>query len=486
MLRVFVLAASLAAALMTAPGAAQSPVPGDAEIRALLEQRIDVERQGVGIVVGVIEPQGTRVVAHGTFATDDPRPVGGDTLFEIASITKVFTGLLLAEMVERGEVRLDQPVAELLPDGVEVPGRNGEQITLEHLATHRSGLPRLPDNLDPADWADPYADYTAEDLYAFLAGYELTRDIDEAFEYSNLGTGLLGHALAEAAGVDYETLLRERILEPLGLTDTVIALPGDLEPRHATGHDETMQPVPFWIWDVLEGTGALRSTADDLSKFLSAVMGYTETELAPAIASATEAYADVEAGIQNIETDLAPAIALATEAHADVEAEMQIGLGWFLTPFGDDELVSHPGGTGGFRSFAGYLRNAGVGVVVLSNMGTVFGVDDLGLHLLDQSLPLAPPPRERVEVEVDPAIYEGLTGVYELAPGFMLTITRQGDGLYAQATGEEPFPIFPESETEFFFQAMYAQITFEVDSEGRANALILHQHGQDMPAPRVE
>ncbi|WP_052633465.1 serine hydrolase [Pseudoxanthomonas suwonensis] len=485
MLRISVL---VLGALLALPAIAQSPVPGDAGIRALLEQRIDVERQGVGIVVGVIEPHGTRVVAHGTFATGDPRPVGGDTLFEIASITKVFTGVLLAEMVERGEVRLDQPVAELLPDGVVVPGRGGKQITLEHLATHRSGLPRLPDNLDPADWADPYADYTAEDLYAFLAGYELTRDIDEAFEYSNLGTGLLGHALARAAGVDYETLLRERILEPLGLTDTVIKLPGDLARRHATGHDGVMQPVPFWTWDVLEGTGALRSTADDLSKFLSAVIGYTETDLAPAMASATKAYADVEAGRQNTATDLAPAIALATEAHADIGAGMQIGLAWLIKPLGDDELVWHSGGSGGFRSFAGYLRNAGVGVVVLSNMGTAIGVDDLALHLLDQSLPLAPlaPPRERVEVEVDPAIYEGLTGVYELAPGVMLTITRQGDGLYAQATGEERFPIFPESETEFFYRVMYAQITFETGDDGRANALILHQPGLEMRAPRVE
>ncbi len=457
MLRISIL---VLGALLALPAIAQSPVPGDAEIRALLEQRIDVERQSVGIVVGVIEPQGTRVVAHGTFATDDPRPVGGDTLFEIASITKVFTGLLLAEMVERGEVRLDQPVAELLPDGVEVPGRDGEQITLEHLATHRSGLPRMPDNFDPADPADPFADYTAEDLYAFLAGYELTRDIDEAYEYSNLGTGLLGHALAEAAGVDYETLLHERILEPLGMTDTVITLPGDLARRHATGHDATMQPVQNWNLDVLAGTGALRSTVSDLLKLLAAAMDYDETELAAAFALSTTPRADADVG--------------------------RIGLSWHLTPFGDDELVWHNGGTGGFRSFAGYLRNAGVGVVVLSNMNTEIGVDDLGLHLLDQSLPLAPPPRERVEVEVDPAIYEGLTGVYELEPGFTLTITRQGDGLYAQATGQERFPIFPESETEFFFRVLNAQITFETGDDGRANALILHQHGQDMPAPRVE
>src|SRR5690606_1772430 len=138
------------------------------------------------------------------------------------------------DAVERGEVELDQPVADLLPDDVSVPERDGRQITLLDLATYRSGLPRLPDNLEPADPAQPYADYSAEDLHDFLSEYELQRDIGAAYEYSNLGVGLLGHVLALNAGMDYETLLRERILDPLGMDDTMLAIPEDMEDRFAT------------------------------------------------------------------------------------------------------------------------------------------------------------------------------------------------------------------------------------------------------------
>ena len=143
----FTFAMILFAASAGAQSPPNSPVPPDSEIRKILVERIDTFHQGVGIVVGVIEPQGRRVVAYGSLNQGDPRPLNGDTIFEIGSVTKVFTSLLLSDMVQRGEVALADPVAKYLPADVKVPERGGRVITLVDLSTHTSGLPRLPSNL---------------------------------------------------------------------------------------------------------------------------------------------------------------------------------------------------------------------------------------------------------------------------------------------------------------------------------------------------
>jgi CubicO group peptidase (beta-lactamase class C family) len=191
--QLFPIVVAASALLSASPAAAQTAtVPSDAEIRKILVDRIDTQKQSVGIVVGVIEPSGRRVVSYGHLANNDPRPLNGDTLFEIGSITKVFTSLLLAEAVHRGEVALTDPVGKFLPASVKIPESGGRSITLEDLATHTSGLPRMPTNFSPKDPANPYADYSVEQMYAFLSGVQLTRDIGSAYEYSNLGGGLLG------------------------------------------------------------------------------------------------------------------------------------------------------------------------------------------------------------------------------------------------------------------------------------------------------
>src|SRR5271157_808540 len=162
----------------------ESSLPKDSEIRQILTDRIDVQHQSVGIVVGIIGPEGRRVIAYGHLDKGDPRPLDGDTIFEIGSVTKVFTSLLLADMAKRGEVALDDPVAKYLPPTVKMPERDGRSITLVDLATHTSGLPRMPTNFSPKDPANPYADYSVEQLYQFLSAYQLTRDIGSQFEYS--------------------------------------------------------------------------------------------------------------------------------------------------------------------------------------------------------------------------------------------------------------------------------------------------------------
>jgi serine-type D-Ala-D-Ala carboxypeptidase/endopeptidase len=263
-------------------------VLGNDEIREILVKRIDQQKQAVGIVVGVIEPGGRRVVAYGNLANGDSRTLDGDTIFEIGSITKVFTSLLLADMVNRREVALDDPAAKYLPELVQMPERSGKSITLHDLSTHTSGLPRLPSNFKPKDPFNPYADYSVDDLYQFLSGYELPRDPGSEFEYSNLGGGLLGHVLACRAGTDYENLIRSRITQPLGMPDTRITLSSSMKQRMATGHSGMLAPVANWDLPTLAGAGALRSSANDMLTFLEAFLGYRESPLAPAMKAMLE------------------------------------------------------------------------------------------------------------------------------------------------------------------------------------------------------
>jgi len=184
------------AVLIVSCASAFTQVPSDVEIRKILADRIGVENLGIGIVVGVIDSNGRRVVGYGSLAKNDRRHLDGDTVFEIGSMTKVFTSLLLMDMTRRGEVALTDPVSKYLPASVKVPERNDRKITLADLSTQSSGLPRMPTNFAPKDDTNPYADYSVQQMYDFLSGYQLTRDIGSQYEYSNLGVGLLGHALS--------------------------------------------------------------------------------------------------------------------------------------------------------------------------------------------------------------------------------------------------------------------------------------------------
>ena len=411
----------------------QTSLPSDSEIRQILVDRIDVQHQSVGIVVGVIGPEGRRVVAYGQLEKGDPRPLNGDTIFEIGSTTKVFTSLLLADMVQRGEVALDDPVAKYLPASVKMPERNGRSITLVDLATHTSGLPRLPTNLKPKDPGNPYADYSVEQLYQFLSSYQLTRDIGSQYEYSNLGGGLLGHVLARRAGMDYEALVRSRICDPLGMNNTRVTLSPEMRARLAAGHNQAMDTVANWDVTTLAGAGALRSSANDLLTFLAANLGYTKSPLAPAMA------------------------AMLRVRRPTGRADLEIALGWHIYTTNGKEIVWHNGGTGGYRSFMGFDPKAGIGVVVLSNAFTAGGVDDIGRHLLDASVPLMKPPKEHKQVAVDPKLFDGYVGNYALAPNFVLAITREGDHLFVQATAQPKFEIFPEDDRDYFLKVVDAQ-----------------------------
>src|SRR5688572_26776425 len=241
----------------------------EAQIHALLQARVDGGK-AVGIVAGTIDATGKRTIA--AYGTPGPGALtlDADSVFEIGSITKVFTAILLADMAERGEVALDDPIRKFLPATVRVPSRAGRSITLLDLSTQTSGLPRLPDNLKPADLRNPYADYTVAQMYDFLSRHELRRDIGAEFEYSNLGVGLLGHVLALHAGMSYEALVKQRILDPLGMTHTAVTLTPWMTEHLAKGHDAKGAVAANWDIPTLAGAGALRSTLNDMLKFARA------------------------------------------------------------------------------------------------------------------------------------------------------------------------------------------------------------------------
>jgi serine-type D-Ala-D-Ala carboxypeptidase/endopeptidase len=466
------LATSLVFGMTQAP--AETPaIPSDQYIRDVLTRRIDTDKQSVGIIAGVIDAKGRRIVAHGRLAAGDTRPLDGDTVFEIGSISKVFTALLLADMLRRNEVALTDPIAKYLPADAKVPERNGRTITLEDLASHTSGLPRMPSNFAPKDPANPYADYGLDRLVQFLSSYTLTRDPGAQYEYSNLGGGLLGTVLARRAGMSYEALLESRITGPLGMKSTRLMLSPDMKARMATGHNGQLTATANWDFpadtSALGGAGGLRSTMNDMLVFLAANM------------EAMKPNAGAKTPLQSAMTSLLE------KRRPTGNGGLDIALGWHVlkTP-SDREIVWHNGGTGGFRSYMGFDAANGLGVVLLSNTSTPRGIDDIGVHLLLSKAPLWTPPPPRKEATVDPALFDGYTGRYELAPNFILTITREGKQLFAQATNQGRFELFAESDRKYFAKVTEIVITFEVDERGKATSLALQQAGNTINAKRIE
>jgi D-alanyl-D-alanine-carboxypeptidase/D-alanyl-D-alanine-endopeptidase len=347
-----------------------------------------------------------------------------------------------------------------LPATVKVPSRNGREIELVDLATHTSGLPRLPRNLKPADLKNPYADYTVAQLYEFLGGYTLTRDIGAKYEYSNLGGGLLGHVLALKAGTSYETLVERRICAPLGLASTRITLTPELRARLAIGHDESGQPTENWDCPSLAGAGALRSTANDLLKLAAAGMG-------------------------SVKTDLQPAFELSeTPRHA--AGAMRIGLAWHIADKYGTQLVWHNGGTGGYHSFIGFDKKRQRAVVVLANSANDF--DDIGFHLLNAKYELksADDTATHKAVKLDGKVLDGYVGRYQFNPSIFFNVRRAGDQLEGQMTGQTYLGLYAMGTTEFFNDQVAAQITFNTNADGRTVSLVLHQGGMDQTARKVK
>jgi CubicO group peptidase (beta-lactamase class C family) len=361
-------------------------------IHAFLQQRVEVEKRDVGIVVGIVDEHGSRIVSCGKMDNGTDQEVNGDTVFEIGSITKTFTALLLQDMVERGEMKLDDPVARYLPKSAKIPTRNGKEITLLQLATHTSGLSLFPDNLAPKRADNYWADYTVEKLYAFLSGCKLTRDPGTKYEYSTVGMALLGQAIALKAGTNYESLVVDWICRPLKMDSTRITLTPELKARFATGHNYFGYTVSSTDWGSLMGGAALRSTANDLLKYVSANLGLTPSSLTPLMKKTHVAY-----------------------FHAYLDTD--IGLAWDITrELEGTKIISHGGLTRGYITFACFDMTRRRGVVVLSNSQD-FDVPAIGRFLLESEWQSN---RRPTEAKISSQIYGSYVGQYQLSPNFAL------------------------------------------------------------------
>lgn len=427
----------------------------DVLVRPVIESGL-----AVGMVVGVIDGEHTAIFGYGKLARDRPQTPDAHTLFEIGSVTKVFTGILLADAVHRGLVALDDPLAGLLPPQVKVPEQDGRTVTLLDLATHTSGLPRLPPNLLPqvARYpGNPYAHYTVDQMYEALTEIRLESRPGSKYQYSNFGMGVLGHALARRAGKDYESLVLERICRPLGLEDTCIALSEAQRSRLSPGHDIDGRPLSPWDFPALPGAGALRSTAGDLVRFVAAHLGQAPAPLKPILDAAKAPRRDIGPG-------------------------QKMGLGWHLNT--REGIHWHNGQTGGYHSYVAFCNERHIGVVVLSNTAGGIG-DEVGMKLLKMLKgEKVEPPRVRMPIRLPAEKLDRYVGAYEIMPGFSISVFRQGDRLWAQATNQPRLGIYPASETRFFYRAVPAELEFVIEPDGRIEKLIVHQHGLRLPGWR--
>jgi CubicO group peptidase (beta-lactamase class C family) len=429
----------------------EAPTENDPQLAARLEPLVR-DRWVGALSLAIVDEKGERFLSLG-----EAQPgvaATADTPFEIGSVSKTFTALALASMVQDHGVTLETEVKALLPASVNVPRRGDRAITLADLATHTSGLPRLPTNFSPANPRDPYADYDAPKLYAFLAGYELTRAPGETYEYSNLGFGLLGHALAQKNGSTYDALLRARVFAPLGMSAT--SADGHADPKLAIGHDADGSEVGPWKLDALAGAGQVRSTARDMARYLRAQLGGGP---------------------------LAAAIALTHEKrHALSPADSgDIALGWHIAP---DGVTWHNGETAGAHSFVAFDAKRRVGIALLATGATAM-IDRVGKDVLAIVRGEAPGPSPLPEtLQLAPTALEPLVGTYRVSPSFALVVTRDGARLSVQATGQPRLGLYPEAPDLFYLRAVDAKIRFVREGE-KITGLVLLQDGHATAANRT-
>jgi CubicO group peptidase (beta-lactamase class C family) len=483
-------------------------------------------------------------VVHGAgaLAPDGGAPPTRATRYQIGSVTKVLTNLLLAEMVARGEVSYDTTLRDLLADEVDFANEAVGDITLMELATHTSGLPRLPANLAPANNRDPYADFDREALYRALASTREGQPLGKRYAYSNFGLGLLGHLLGRVHGDGYRAALAERVLAPLGLEATGF----DAGKSAASGYSGG-QVTQAWTFDALAGAGALWSNADDLMRLAGIQLGASDHGLAHDLAGDREIVV-AEAG------------------------PFRLTRVWHVAESAEGRIFWHNGATSGYKSFFGFRPETGEALALLLagdvdplgvasawfgieievpvaewldpgiagqyRLGPQLGIgvfagergpvaqlsgqppaaleavgdDWYAINVADASLRFLREDgeivavelvqngvvqraekvadeaavRSRREVELSPEELEAFVGEYELAPQASFTIRRGDSGLEARLTGQPFFPIFPRGEDVFFYKVVDAELHFQRDENGEVDALVLHQGGIEQRAERVE
>jgi CubicO group peptidase (beta-lactamase class C family) len=426
--------------------------PHKAKVAALVQPLIDAEYAS-GMVIGIYDAGRTEVYGFGKGPGNVPPDES--TLFEIGSVTKVFTSLLLADAVDRQEVRLETNLADLLPPGVTVPTRDTHTVTLGMLATHTSGLPRMPPSLaGREDSPDPYAKYGEEALYEDLIRTPLEGTPGDKVLYSNFGAGVLGFVLGRKLGLGYAVALEGRVLEPLGLGSTYLSVPEGARFRRATGTNSDLVPVPYWYFDALAGAGALVSDAHDM-------LALIDEEL------------DAAAGSH---APLRQAMHFTQQPQLDHPQGDNEGLGWQIDTAG---RFWHNGQTGGFHSYVGFDTKTRRGVVILASTGVA--IFD---RIADQLYQMLAGENVQPPVVPTPAQLAPYAGTYSLQ-GEKLEISLKGKRMYITGRGTPPFRMIPLDEHEMWIEQLQAIVRFQ-RSGLRVSRAVFFVGDQQMAANRID
>lgn len=383
-------------------------------------------------------------------------PATPQTKFRIGSVTKQFTSMLVMQLVQEGKLKTDDSICQHVapcPD-------TWKPITIHHLLTHTSGIPSYTNQ--PDFRKTMMVPTSTDELISKFRDLPLEFPPGSQFKYNNSGYFLLGVIIEKLAGSKYEEVLRRRILTPLGMNDTGYDWPRTILPRRASGYagrGRTLANAPAVDMQQPFSAGALYSTTEDLLKWDQALYGDT---LLP------------EAARKTMFTPF----------------KDNYAYGWGVRPPSPETFgrlhVSHGGGINGFSAMIVRLPEDRVTAIVLANNETA-AAGPIARDLL--SIYFGQPykvPVERTAVKIDTKVYDAYVGRYALSPAFVITVTREGDRLFAQATNQPRLEIFPQSETAFFYEVVDAQITFERDASGKATALVLHQNNRDQRGPRIE
>lgn len=379
-----------------------------------------------------------------------PAPTA-DTFYEIGSITKVFTAVMLAESERQGKVSLQDPAAKFLLPAKDAAQESLQKITLVSLATHQSGLPRLPGNLanNLGSNLDPYADYTRGDLLAALRTHGRTAEVGRFIQYSNFGFAVLGTALASAWGETYDDALRTHILTPLGMKGSKLGMLGKPSPSPMAPGLSQGKPVTEWKFLAMAPAGALRSSTQEMALFAKAALQLDDSPLREAFERSFEVQAP----------------------HPDMGGS--IGLAWMLFTHGSDSFAWHNGATAGHRAAIVLNRTKKSGLVVLTNISNA--PEKAAFDILGAA---PPPPQTTVATPGD------YVGVYPLSAAFAVTVTEQDGSLAAQGTGQGKFLLRPVAEDKFAAVGVAAEMVFERDTDKKVTALVLHQNGAQLRGAR--
>ncbi len=437
---------------------AQDEFKHEQMIAALVEPYLANQKINA-ISVGVITNGKTWTKNFGTLDAEGTRSPDEKTLYEIGSISKVFTSVLLAEAIESGRLKLNDPISTVMKELAEKNPTVGNSITFQQLSHHVSGLPVMPDNIKPADSTNPFDGYDREMLTEYMLSAKPARKPGEGYEYSNLAVGLLGDLLSRQAGLSYDALLKEKLTGPLKMSDTTINLTPEQLSHFAPPHNAALLADKAWDFDALAGCGAIRSNIDDMLLFAKASLNPPEGPLGKAIELAWTQHKPAKNG-----------------NHA-------MGLGWMIAQDGSTRW--HNGQTGGYQSMMLVSRQADCAVVLLCNTAGS-GTDALAEQIIQTAMGLDVQPRTfDKEVKVDPRVAKRLEGKYELAPGIVITVQVKDGRMMAQLTGQQFLALIPKSETEWKYQLVDATLKFELPESGNSPKVTLLQAGRVMPSPRL-